>query len=153
MQKWSSVKIVLVVLALCLAQTSLFAADMSSTNGIYLDRSKLIAQQTDLLKNRLTQAQNQFALLQKNVTQAPAQINKSTQSQAGFDIAVARSNIDSINIEISESQQTIGRLEKDIQELENQLNVFSVFGVKVAPSGALDINGLRAGKNSRPIFN
>jgi potassium efflux system protein len=121
----------------------------TSPNVFYSDRTKMIAQQTTLLKNRLLQAQAQLSTLQHQEELqlsdlSLSQPNKQLRSQAALDIAVAKSNVDSINIELSESQQTINRLEKDIQEIEDQLNVFSIFGLKIARSEALNVGGLQA---------
>lgn len=114
-----------------------------------IDRTQLVAQQTELLKNRLAQAQGQLATLehQDDNQLSDLTMNRTTRqlrSQASLDIAVAKSNLDSINIELSESQQCISRLEKDLQEIENQLNVFSVFGVNTTHTDTVDVSALKA---------
>lgn len=104
-------------------------------NALYVDSTKLVSQQVDLIKNRLLQAQNELAELQHQQEQQIASLSVDSVSkpvliQAGLNIAIAKSNLDSIDIELSESQQTVARLEKEIQELENQLNVSTMFGLK-----------------------
>ncbi len=119
---------------LLLVSFSVWAADTTLVGVSYTDRTRLIAQQTELLKNRLTQAQNQLAALQHQDENQATDYSmlypsKEVRSQAALNTAVAKSNVDSLNIELSESDQTINRLEKEIQEIENQLNVFSIFGL------------------------
>ena len=124
-------------------------ADVSRLeNALYQDKISLVSQQIDLLKNRLVQSQNELAKLQRqhdnqDTSRPNFQINKQSLNQARLDIAVAKSNVDSINIELSESQQTINRLEKDTQEIENQLNVYNIFGLKLERNGAPNRNDLK----------
>jgi potassium efflux system protein len=154
MQKWLSVKrfinvkIVLCIVSLLLMSVSAWAEDVSVLSPSYVDRTNLITQQTELLKNRLAQAQSQLTTLQRQDENQAADFSmlhpsKEVRSQAALNTAVAKSNVDSINIELSESQQTINRLEKDMQEIENQLNVFSIFGLKIARTEAMNVPGLQ----------
>ncbi len=141
MQKWLNVKILLTSILMLWFSSSVLALPADALN---VDKTKLISQQTELLKNRLTQAQNQFALLSYQISNAvPEQVNEQLQNQAALDVSVAKSNVDSINIELSESEQALNRLTKDLQEIENQVNVFSVFGIKIARTETLNIEGLR----------
>ncbi len=148
MLKLLNVKIILI--SLFLLSSSAWCATSITQDNLYIDSTKLISQQTDLLKNRLDQAQQQLTLLesQQDTPLSDAALtnytNKQLRSQAILDTAVAKSNVDSISIELSESQQTLVRLEKEIQEIENQLNVFSIFGVKLIRNEALNITGLHA---------
>jgi potassium efflux system protein len=142
MQKWLSVKVLLTSIALWLFSAAALALP---ADALYVDKTKLIYQQTELLKNRLTQAKNQFALLNYQTTNAVvAQSSEQLQNQTALDVSVAKSNVDSISIELSESEQALDRFNKDIQEIENQLNIFSMFGIKIAPTEKLNIDGLRA---------
>lgn len=148
MQNWRNVKRVAALLLL-LISTASFAVELISQNESYVDRTKLITQQTELLKNRLDEARSEMANLQRQQDSEPSvaalkHTNRELRNQANLDIAVAKSNLDSINLELFESQQTVGRLEKDIQELDSQLNVFTIFGVKLARSDAQNMNGLRS---------
>jgi len=115
-------------------------------NNFYSDQTKLVAQQVDLLKNRLLQAQTELQKLQKQQdtwgSLAIERVNQHRLDQAGLDIAVAKSNLDSINIELTECQQAVSRLEKETQELHNQLNVFNIFGLKMSRHGSPDIKYL-----------
>ena len=141
----------IVLLIICLFCTAAARADIVSANTFYANKTKVVAEQIDLLKDRLTQAENQLAQLQrqqdKRIALSADHIDKQLLNQAKLDIIVANSNLDSINIELSESQQTIGRLEKDNQELENQLNAFNIFGVKIARNGAPNVKNLQAELN------
>ncbi len=127
---------VFLVMGLLFLATPVFALDPQVENSPYLDSAKLVAQQVELLKARYVQANNQVVDLQRQQEKQLAalsldRINKEELAQIGLNISVAKSNLDSINIELSESQQTLARLEKDIQEVENQLNVSSMFGLKI----------------------
>ncbi len=145
-KRFLNVKFILCLIGFLLISTPLWAETAAVAD--YADRTKLISQQTELLKDRLLQAQSQLAALQR---QDEAQLtefsfnhtSKEVRSQAALDTAVAKSNADSIAIELSESQQTMSRLEKEMQELENQLNVFSIFGVKVARTETVNVSGLQ----------
>src|SRR5207253_1811591 len=64
-----------------------------------------------------------------------------------LDISVAKSNLDSIKIELADTQQTIIWLEKSIQEIENQLNVLSIFGRSVAQAEINNSSELRIDAN------
>lgn len=120
----------------------------STENAFYADRSQFITQQTDLLKNRLAQAQSQLKNLQDQqdtrlMSLIQNQTNKQLRNQANLDIAVAKSDLDSLNIELAESQQTMTRLEKEVQAVQNQLNVYSTFGTKIARNESLRVNDLK----------
>lgn len=134
---------------LCVLSAILYgaAAVAQPENGYYSNQTKLVSQQIDLLKSRLAQTQNELKTLQKQQDSlglmAPERITKQTLGQIGLDISVAKSNLDSINIELTECQQAVSRLEKDTQELQNQLNVANIFGLKIARNGLPDVNYLR----------
>lgn len=99
---------------------------------IYHDKTRVTLQQIELLKNREIQFQHELTKLQQQKDNFfNEQINKNNLNQAGLDISVAKSNLDSLSIELTESQQAIIRMEKEIQEIENQLNVYGIFGFKV----------------------
>ena len=131
----------LIFMSLFWFNTTCYADDFDAGAGFYPDKTKLIIQQIDLLKNRIKQAQGELQVLQKQEhapTLAADSVSKQLLSQAELDIAVAKSNLDSINIELTECQQAVGRLEKDMQEIQNQLNVFNIFGLKISRNGSPD---------------
>lgn len=146
-----NVKFIICLVGFLLVSVPLYAEEIAVAPGAvgYADRTKLLSQQTELLKDRLLQAKSQLETLQR---QDEAQLadfslnhtSKEVRSQAALDTAVAKSNADSIAIELSESQQTISRLEKEMQEIENQLNVYDIFGVKVARTETMNVSGLQA---------
>lgn len=135
MKKWLfKFKIIFVLLSLVCVTA--FADPIELGGDFYQDKTKVVAQHITLLKNRLTQAENELVSLQNQQNNQIAnlsydKVNKDWLSWTKLDISIAKSNLDSINIELSESQQTINLLEKDTQELDNQLNVFNVFGMNV----------------------
>lgn len=116
-------------------------------NLLYQDKISLVSQQIGLLKERLIQSESELSKIQQHheVQQKSLsvdQVNKSFYNQAALDVEVAKSNLDSIAIELSESQQTVTRLEKDAQEIENQLNVYNIFSGKTVRSGTPDVSSL-----------
>ncbi len=140
-------KIIFLLLASIFCLMSMAYADNSTSDeDLYADKTKRVTQQVDLLKTRLAQAQSELQILQKQQDPAElhaAYVNQSVLEEAGLDIAVAKSNVDSINIELTERQQAVSQLEKESQEIQNQLNVFNVFGVKIARYGSPDLIHLR----------
>lgn len=115
---------------------------------LYQDKTHVVTQQIELLRDRLSQAQNELTKLQRQrdnprTVLAIDHVDKNYLNQTGAEIGVARSDLDSINIEISESQQTVARLEKDVQEVENQFNVYSMFGLKLMRDDVPDLSGLQ----------
>ncbi len=115
----------------------------------YLDKNKLVSQQMELLKNRLTQAHNQLKNLQSQQanlfnTVLPGRLTKRLLTQTSFDIAMAKSNFNTISIELAESQQAVNNLGKSVQALHNQINIFNMFGLKNTHNGAGDLTRLRA---------
>ncbi len=118
-------------------------------NDFYLDKTKVVAQQVELLKNRYERAESELNHLTLQQDKQIAnlsmdRVSKDWLNWVKLDISVAKSNVDGINIELSESQQTTNLLEKDIQEIENQLNVYDVFGMNVGRSGAPNLKNLRS---------
>ncbi|MBX3709211.1 MAG: mechanosensitive ion channel [Gammaproteobacteria bacterium] len=108
-----------------------------SVNQTTIDRTDLVTQQINLLKSRLSQGEHEYVELQQQHDKqiAGLTIEKATKNlldKASLDISVSKSNLDSINIELTDAQHTIAWLEKSTQEIENQLNVLSIFGLKVA---------------------
>ncbi len=141
LKQWRNFKIICVLLI-----GLFFLNPMSYGETLYPNKTNLLAQQIDLLKTRLTQAQAELQALQKQ--QDPSvftadHVNKQLLDETGLNIAVAKSNWESVTIELTESQQDVSRLEKDVQEIQNQLNLFNVFGLKVARSGAPNQDHLR----------
>lgn len=131
--------------------TTIVWAEHSDDDTVYVDKARLVSQQIDLLKTRLLHAKNELHTLQHQEEKISSlsldHVNKSLLEQVGLDISVQKSNLDSINIELSEAQQTINRLEKDSAEIENQLNVFSVFGLKIITNAASNVNVLKYNLN------
>ena len=149
LQRLFNLKIFFLIISLSLLVSSAWALEPQPESNPYLDSAKLVAQQVELLKARYLQARNQVIDLQRQqekqlATLSLDHVNKEWLNQIGLNISVAKSNLDSINIELSESQQTLTRLEKDIQEVENQLNVFSIFGLKIAHNEIPNVHNLQS---------
>jgi potassium efflux system protein len=135
----------LLTLFLCFAAFSSQALTIKSDEQNTMDRVHLVQQQINLLQNRLNQSGHELNdLQQKHDTQlkgiSAEKISKSHLDKALLDISVSKSNLDSVNIELTDAQQTIAWLEKSIQEIENQINVLNIFGRTIA---ADDINHSR----------
>jgi potassium efflux system protein len=148
-QSWRFSKAMLsLALVFCLISSFAFAKTPSLIDEVDIDRIQLVTQQIDLLKDRLKQAENDLKQLQKKQDDeiSPLAIEKASKNlldKASLDISVAKSNLDGINIELADSRQTIIQLEKNIQEIENQLNVMGMFGVKAANNEVADTQELR----------
>ncbi len=126
-------KLLLSLLLCIVIPVTSFAKSDSMNDQITIDRLQLVTQQTQLLENRFSQGQRELNELQKNQDKQLAgltaeKVSKSIIDKAALDINVAKSNLESINIELTDTQQIIGWLEKSIQELENQINMLGIFG-------------------------
>lgn len=135
-----------VSLFICLGVNPSFA---NTQDNLTIDRIQLVTQQITLLKNRLDQSKNELIELQQQKnkvvsTLALENTPKSFLDKALLDISVAKSNVDSINIEFADTQQTVIWLEKSVQEIENQLNVLSIFGLKAVKNEMANPIELRA---------
>jgi potassium-dependent mechanosensitive channel len=89
------------------------------------DRIQLVTEQINLLKSRLDQSSGELTELQKHnkdTNYTIDKINKNIFDKATLDLSVSTSNLDSINIELTDCQQTISWLDKGMQDSENQLN-------------------------------
>ncbi|OAI46649.1 hypothetical protein AYO45_06245, partial [Gammaproteobacteria bacterium SCGC AG-212-F23] len=90
-----------------------------------------------LLQERIIEAKKVLLDLQHQQEKRFASIlsggvNQSYLNQADLDIAVAKANLENINVELSESQQTINRLQKNISDIINQMNLTNIFGGKIS---------------------
>lgn len=124
------------------------AEPINADGEVSIDRIQLVTQQINLLKSRYKQAGHELTHLQQDHDKQISELalekaSKNLLDKASLDISVAKSNLDSINIELSDSQQTINWLEKSIQEIENQLNVLGIFGLTVARNEIANIQELR----------
>lgn len=122
---------------LLMVTLSSHAKPVKPDEQITIDRIQLVTQQINLLQNRLNQGERELKELQqqhdKQITGLTIEkASKSLLDKAALDISVSKSNLDSVNIELTDTRQTIVWLEKSIQEIENQINVLSIFGLKVA---------------------
>jgi potassium efflux system protein len=147
MLKPLTTKIIASFIGLFLLTAGTFADTIPVENSLQQDKTRLITQQIDLLKNRVVQAHNELNKLQREDNEQSALLDRPSKqglNQVGLDIAVAKSNRESINIELAESQQTIARLDKETQEIENQLNVYSIFGLKINRNEIPNLNGLKS---------
>ncbi|MBV9576068.1 MAG: hypothetical protein JO149_05550, partial [Gammaproteobacteria bacterium] len=130
-------------------QNHLAYALVTPTQSSSIDRMQLVTEQINLLQARLTRSENEYANLQqahdKEISQFSVEkASKSLLDKANLDISVSKSDLDTINIELADGKQTINWLEKSVQEIQNQLNVLSIFGLKVAKNEMMNINELRA---------
>src|SRR3990167_92940 len=138
-----SVRIALSVVTL-LVSIAIHAEPLSTDEAITIDRIQLASQQIDLLKGRLKQSEQELGELQRQQDQPYSTIalekaSKKLLDKASLEMSVSRSNLDSINIELADTQQTVSWLDKNIQEIENQLNVLHIFGVKLSINESTNI--------------
>lgn len=113
-----------------------------------LNPKALVVEQINLLKNRLNQAEKELSTLQLQHEQELAQLtmekaSKHLLAKAALDVSVAKSNLESINIELADCRQSINWLEKNTQEADNQLNVLGIFGGKIIKNEAANVQQLR----------
>lgn len=116
-------------------------------NEVSIDRIQLVTEQINLLKNRLHQAENELASLKQEEEISQLALEKASKKlveKASLDISVAKSNLESINIELTDAQQISNWLEKNITEIENQLNVLNIFGLKSSAAEYANIKEFRA---------
>ncbi len=128
---------------------ALMALPLHAEENMPFDRVVLATKQIELLKNREQQVKAELSALQNDADAQVMQFrlqktNKKLVDKAALDILVAKSNLDSISIELSDAQQNIAWLEKNIQELNNQLDVLNMFGTKVAHLETANIKEYRA---------
>lgn len=129
--------------------TSAFAESTVFDRSEPSNKTKVVSQRISLLKNRLLQAQHELSHIQhqqdiqlNDIT--VDHVNKQWLTWTKLDIAAAKSNLNSIHIEVDEAQQTIELLEKDTQDLENQINVYNIFGLKMSRNDVPNLKGLHA---------
>ncbi len=145
MRYWRQINLFLLAL---IFSGAVFAADVDD-NVEPFDRAALATKQIELLKNRSDQVNRELASLQSQSDSHMVQfrlqrMSKKLVDKAGLDILVAQSSLDDINIELSDTQQNIAWVEKNIQELTNQLDVLSMFGNKIARMETANIKEYRS---------
>lgn len=113
-----------------------------------MNRLQVVNQQIVLLKSRLAQTEQEWNELQKTQDQVISQddldkANKQLVDKANLDIAVAKSNADSIGIELTDTKQNIAWLQKNINEANNQLNALTIFGKKLVKNEMINPDDLQ----------
>lgn len=130
---------------ICIFFVNLALAQLPSSGPT--DRVQLATEQLALLTSRLEQTKLELKQMEEqhdkeyNVT--IDKINKNIFEKANLDLSVSSSNLDTINIELSDCQQTISWLEKSITENDNQLNAVNIFGLKGYKSDFINTKQLR----------
>jgi len=145
LRKYNAIFWIIVLASLLVAPVY---ADTSAQEGTSIDRIQLVTQQIRLLKGRLDQEKHEVEVLQTLRDRPVSQLliqkaSKKLVDKAALDMTVTKSNLESIDIELADSQQTVNWLEKGVQEIENQLNVLGVFGMKIARYEIANIQNLR----------
>ena len=127
------------VLLISLCWLTIGVGVSARSNFSDLDKTKVVEQQIELVKNRVSQANIELDHLkkQKNAdlnsnSNSNSNINKQWLKRAKLDKEAAQSNLDGIHIEVIEAQQTIDLISKEIGEMTDQLNAFDMFGIKNA---------------------
>lgn len=143
------IRVILLVFLLSILSINARAEKVDSDEDLTIDRIQLVTQQIGLLKNRLGQGEHELVKLQQQYDKEFSQltlerVSKLLLDKAALDISVAQSDLDSVTIELTDSQQAIAWLQKNIQEIENQLNVMGIFGLKVTHSEIANFQELRS---------
>ncbi len=138
----------LIGLLLCISVAT-HAQPIKKNENRVIDRIQLVTEQINILNSRLSQGKRELAELQqqhdKQISElALEKVSKRLLDKTALDVSVSKSNVDSINIELTDTQQTIVWIEKSIQEIENQLNVLSIFGLKVANNEYINLQALHS---------
>lgn len=127
------------------------ALSFAETINRSLDRVEVVQQQIILLKNRADQAKNILIDLQKEDLQVSSvaieKASKNLLDKATLDITVSKSDLENITIELNDSKQNVLWLEKNTQEIQNQLNIINIFGNKIATSELMSMGTLKADLN------
>lgn len=135
-------------LILCLMSFSTVALALPAMEELSSDRVDIVSQQINLLKSRSNQASQELNSLQRGEAQLPIatieQASKNLLDKAALDIAVSKSNLESISIELADARQTVSWIGKNIQEINNQLNVLKVFGPRIVKSQMMNVDQLHA---------
>lgn len=142
----------IIVIFLLTGLVTITYADITSSDAGTIDRLQLVNEQINLLQARLRRSENEFTDLQqahdKELSQFSIEkVNKSLLDKANLEISVSKSDLDTINIELADGKQTKNWLEKSVQEIQTQLNVLSIFGLKVAKNEVANITQLHADLN------
>lgn len=143
-------KIILHCFCLLLLAISFLIATPGLTNQVGVgNRVQLLTKQISLLKSRHLQAQGELAELHlqgdlRVSNDVILRASKSLLDKAALDIAVAKSDLDGITIELTDSEQSVAWLQKNVQELSNQLNVLSVFGKNLSGASIFSQSELSA---------
>ena len=109
------------VLLISLCWLTIGVGVSARSNFSDLDKTKVVEQQIELVKNRVSQANIELDHLkkQKNAdlnsnSNSNSNINKQWLKRAKLDKEAAQSNLDGIHIEVIEAQQTIDLISKEI---------------------------------------
>jgi potassium-dependent mechanosensitive channel len=137
------------LMALLLCIGAAHAQSINKNEDMVIDRIQLVTEQTHIINSRLSQGKQELAELQqqhdKQISElAVEKVSKRLLDKTALDVSVSNSNVDSINIELTDTQQTILWIEKSIQEIENQLNLLSIFGLKVANNEYINLKELHS---------
>ena len=136
--------LILFLLSGCLLGLSqaVCAGDLAGeVHATSIDRIQLVKQQIALLKDRYKQGEVELQRLQQQNGYSAQAIEKASRNllnKAALDASVAKSNVDSINIEVTDCEQTIAWLEKSVQDAQNQLGVLNIFGSKIIGAQSID---------------
>lgn len=146
-QWWNKIWLVMMVVLLSMASSNV-CASIISDDELSIDRVELVAQQITLLKTRTHEAQRELTLLQQqhDVQITPPLLEKASKNlldKASLDISVSKSTLDSVKVELADTEQTINWLDKNVQEIENQLNVLGIFGAKAVNAEMINVQELR----------
>lgn len=114
-----------------LAFILIFFSQLSYAITERIDKQQLLVKQINLIKNREQQALQELKELRNLESpfsdEAILHAKKSLLDKSALDMMVAKSDLEGINIELTDVEQSIAWLTRTVQELENQQNVLTVF--------------------------
>lgn len=148
MQSLIKIKRVVLIVILMFGLPALAFSQPNEVESMTVNRLYLAERQIDLIKTRLAQTKRELAELQQHEQDVSTltidKANKKLLDATLLEVSIATSNLEIINIELTDSQQIVNWLEKSNQEIENQLNVLGIFGLKITRAEIEDVRKWRA---------
>lgn len=117
-------------------------------DDVSIDKIDIIQRQIRLLDSRYMRAEGELRSLKKSQPQIPVtiieEVSAALLDKAALDVTVYKANLESIDIELADAKQNVAILKKNIQEINSQLNVLSVFGSRIVQNQKLNVQRLAA---------
>ncbi len=114
-----------------------------------VDRLQIANKQIALLDERARQMSQELTFIQF-AREAPLsqealeKAGKKLIDKANLDISVAKSTVDSLTIELSDTKQNLQWMQKNVDEANDQLNVLNIFGMRLVRNEMVNPADLKA---------